>query len=119
MQRFLLPGTSFPNLLIYGTAWKAEETRGLVLKAFRCGYRSFDTAAQPKHYREDLVGEAIREILAEGAIERKDLFVGFRSFSSLLPFRHCLLLNNNPLLSHVVANQVLSSRRTRSDQYPI
>lgn len=118
MQSFL-PGTTFPNLLIYGTAWKAEETRELVLKAFRCGYRSFDTAAQPKHYREDLVGEAIREILAEGAIERRDLFVGLLSFSSLLPFRHCLPLNNHLLPSYVVANQVLSTRRTRSDQYPI
>lgn len=94
MQRFL-PGTSFPNLLIYGTAWKAEETRELVLKAFRSGYRSFDTAAQPKHYREDLVGEASRQILAEGAIERRDLFVGFLGFASLLPFRYCLPLNDS------------------------
>lgn len=118
MQRFL-PGTSFPNLLIYGTAWKAEDTRELVLKAFRCGYRSFDTAAQPKHYREDLVGEAIRQILAEGAIERRDLFVGFLGFSSLLPFRYCLPSNNHPLPSYVVANKVLPTRRTRSNQYPI
>lgn len=79
MQMFL-PGTSFPNLLIYGTAWKAEKTRELVIQAFRCGFRSFDTAAQPKHYREDLVGEAIRQILAEGVVERRDLFVGFPDF---------------------------------------
>lgn len=88
MQRFL-PGTSFPNLLIYGTAWKAEKTRELVIQAFRCGYRSFDTAAQPKHYREDLVGEAIRQILAEGVIERRDLFVGF--FFLSFPHPSCLV----------------------------
>lgn len=79
---------SFPNLLIYGTAWKAEKTRELVIQAFRCGYRSFDTAAQPKHYREDLVGEAIRQILAEGVIERRDLFVGFSEFL-ILPSSFC------------------------------
>lgn len=84
MQRFL-PGTSLPNLLIYGTAWKGEKTGELVIQAFRCGYRSFDTAAQPKHYREDLVGEAIRKILAEGVIERSELFVGLPEFL-ILPF---------------------------------
>ena len=61
---------------IYGTAWKKDETARLVASAIRAGFRSIDTAAQPKHYREDLVGQGIREALREGVIQREDLFVG-------------------------------------------
>lgn len=42
--------------MIYGTAWKKEKTAELVKQALKSGFRALDTAAQPKHYREDLVG---------------------------------------------------------------
>jgi diketogulonate reductase-like aldo/keto reductase len=64
------------NFMVYGTAWKEEHTLELVIKAVRAGFRSFDTAAQPKNYREDLVGEALREAIIPGHVQRKDLWVG-------------------------------------------
>ena len=45
--------------MIYGTAWKKENTSNLVIKALRNGFKGIDTACQPKHYSEDLVGKAI------------------------------------------------------------
>jgi len=57
--------------LFYGTAWKKTETTALVGLALHCGFRAFDTACQPKHYREDLVGEAIAQTTH---IPREDLF---------------------------------------------
>lgn len=62
-------------LLVYGTAWKKLHTKELAAQALRAGFTGIDTAAQPKHYREDLVGEGIREVLAEGNIQRQDLYV--------------------------------------------
>ena len=60
---------------LYGTAWKKEKTAELVYQAICSGFRAIDTAAQPKHYREDLVGDGIRRALDEGKVERGDLFV--------------------------------------------
>ena len=60
---------------LYGTAWKKEKTAELVYQAICSGFRAVDTAAQPKHYREDLVGDGIRRALEEGKVERDDLFV--------------------------------------------
>ena len=36
-------GVSVPSLM-YGTAWKEEQTRELVLKALNAGFRAIDTA---------------------------------------------------------------------------
>ena len=62
------------SYLIYGTAWKKERTRGLVLDAWRAGFRAFDAACQPKHYREDLVGEALAHLSSEG-VERSSFYL--------------------------------------------
>ncbi|GAW26598.1 putative aldo keto reductase [Rosellinia necatrix] len=61
--------------LMYGTAWKTDRTRSLVLEALGAGFRAFDTAAQAKHYRESDVGEVIREALTYGQIKRSDLTI--------------------------------------------
>lgn len=53
---------------MYGTAWKKERTSDLVVQAVRAGFRGIDTACQPKHYREDLVGEALLRLEKEGAV---------------------------------------------------
>jgi len=66
--------TRIPYFL-YGTAWKKERTADLVAQALRAGFRGIDTAAQPRHYREDLVGDGIREVLAGGLVRREDLYV--------------------------------------------
>ena len=60
--------------LIYGTAWKKERTADLVVKAIQAGFRGIDTACQPKHYDEQLVGEALQR-LKELRVERESLFV--------------------------------------------
>lgn len=66
-----------PNLLIYGTAWKKEQTKALVLLALKNGFRAIDTACQPRHYREDLVGEAVADYLGSCSCEitRDQLYI--------------------------------------------
>ncbi|CZT14902.1 related to aldo-keto reductase (AKR) [Ramularia collo-cygni] len=62
-------------LLLYGTAWKKDQTRQLVSQALQCGFTGIDTAAQPKHYQEHLVGEGIRDALSAGHLQRDDLYI--------------------------------------------
>jgi diketogulonate reductase-like aldo/keto reductase len=59
---------------IYGTAWKKEATTELVQKAVRAGFRAIDTANQPKHYSEALVGDALT-VLANEGVTRDQLFL--------------------------------------------
>merc|ERR1712072_2788 len=61
--------------LIYGTAWKKERTTALVKQAITAGFRGVDTAAQPKHYQEDLVGLGIQDALRETGLSRRDLYL--------------------------------------------
>lgn len=61
--------------IIYGTAWKKERTTSLVVSAVLAGFRAIDTAGQPKHYREDLVGEALQVLYERHGYKREDLFV--------------------------------------------
>ncbi len=60
--------------IIYGTAWKKEQTADLVEQAVRSGFRGIDTACQPKHYNEKLVGVALDRVRERG-IEREALFL--------------------------------------------
>ncbi|KAF1936258.1 aldo-keto reductase-like protein [Clathrospora elynae] len=59
---------------IYGTAWKKDKTKRLVKEAIAQGFRRIDTAAQPRHYQEALVGESLREAYAEGTISRNGVY---------------------------------------------
>ncbi|KAI5123904.1 hypothetical protein M0805_005720 [Coniferiporia weirii] len=61
--------------IIYGTAWKKESTAQLVVKAVLQGFRAIDTACQPKHYREDLVGDALQTLYDEHGIKREDIWL--------------------------------------------
>ncbi|KAI1842724.1 hypothetical protein JX266_011045 [Neoarthrinium moseri] len=70
-----VPTTTTPRL-VYGTAWKKDRTADLVHQALRSGFRGVDTAAQPRHYQERLVGDGVRRAVAEGAVARRaDLFL--------------------------------------------
>lgn len=60
--------------LIYGTAWKKERTYDLVLQAYSAGFRGFDTACQPRHYSEALVGDALKKLSNEG-VTRSDYYL--------------------------------------------
>jgi diketogulonate reductase-like aldo/keto reductase len=75
MQRYVQSrsGLKVPKIF-YGTAWKKERTADLVLQAIKAGFRGIDTACQPKHYEEALVGEALLKVDTVG-LKREDLFV--------------------------------------------
>jgi diketogulonate reductase-like aldo/keto reductase len=64
---------SLPRIL-YGTAWKKEETERLVAEAIRQGFRGIDTACQPKHYDEAGVGRGVAQCLGDG-LKRGDLYL--------------------------------------------
>lgn len=61
--------------ILYGTAWKKDRTKDLVIKAIQSGFRGIDTACQPKHYNEAGVGEALKYIFNEGLVTRNQLFI--------------------------------------------
>jgi diketogulonate reductase-like aldo/keto reductase len=61
--------------LVYGTAWKEEETRRLVRLALEQGFRGIDTANQRRHYHEAAVGQAITDAIAAGIVRRDELFL--------------------------------------------
>lgn len=56
-------GVAVPRLL-YGTAWKEDDTARLVGLALEAGFRGIDTANQRRHYHEAGVGEGIAPFLA-------------------------------------------------------
>lgn len=61
--------------LIYGTAWKKDETAYYVQQAIEAGFRFIDTACQPKHYNEQGVGEGIAAAISSANLERADLYI--------------------------------------------
>src|SRR2546427_4726581 len=65
---------ALPPSFIYGTAWKKDVTAPLVRAAVNAGFKAIDTANQPRHYSEALVGEAL-VALAEDGISRNSLFL--------------------------------------------
>jgi aryl-alcohol dehydrogenase-like predicted oxidoreductase len=76
-----LGGLQMPRL-IYGTAWKKDATTELVTKAVLAGFHGIDTACQPKHYQEPLVGRALAQLHQNHGIPREDLFLQTK-FTSL------------------------------------
>ena len=61
--------------IIYGTAFKFDDTAALVEIALKAGFRAIDTAANKPQYREALVGEGIVAALEAGVMPRSELFV--------------------------------------------
>ena len=59
---------------IYGTAWKGPLTAQLVKMAVAAGFFAIDTANQPKHYSEPLVGEALCQLQNSG-VSREQIFL--------------------------------------------
>lgn len=60
--------------IMYGTAWKKDATTQLVELAVESGFKAIDTANQPVHYQEALVGEALKA-LAKRGVTRDSLFL--------------------------------------------
>eukprot|EP00906_Rhabdomonas_costata_P008966 RCo012712 len=69
-----LAGVAMPRM-IYGTAWKKDRTTDLVVQAVRAGFRGIDTACQPKHYSEGLVGAALQQLYSTDGLTRSALFL--------------------------------------------
>jgi diketogulonate reductase-like aldo/keto reductase len=61
--------------ILYGTAWKEDDTQRLVTQALALGFTGIDTANQRKHYYEEGVGFAIQQFLKGGQKKRADLFL--------------------------------------------
>lgn len=61
--------------LVYGTAWKEQETARYVSEAVQAGFRFIDTACQPKHYNEAGVGDGWKAAAQELGLARSDLFL--------------------------------------------
>ncbi|KAF7549432.1 hypothetical protein G7Z17_g6384 [Cylindrodendrum hubeiense] len=66
--------TTIPKL-VYGTAWKKDQSADLVYKALKNGFRGIDTAAQPKHYNEKGVAQGIQQAIGDGIVTRESLFI--------------------------------------------
>lgn len=75
IERTLTIGGIQAPRILYGTAWKEDETRRLAGLAVRTGFRGIDTANQRRHYFEAAVGEAVAEAIAAGVVARDDLFL--------------------------------------------
>ena len=97
--------------IIYGTAWKKDQTEALVAQAIRAGFRGIDTACQPKHYHEPGVGAAI------AACERESLYVQtkFTSLSGQDPTR--VPYDVNATLPEQVAQSFAASLRNLQTSY--
>jgi diketogulonate reductase-like aldo/keto reductase len=62
-------------LLLYGTAWKEEQTASLTELALRAGFRGIDTANQRRHYHEAGVGQGLAAACRAGVVTRDELFL--------------------------------------------
>lgn len=73
-QAHLAWKTDSPNI-IYGTAWKKDDTARLVSEAVINGFRAIDTACQPKHYNEPGVGEGWVTAAEQLGLNRSDFYL--------------------------------------------
>lgn len=67
-------GVRVPTFL-YGTAWKEDRTRELVVEALDAGFRGIDTANQRRHYHEEDVGRALTRAREGSGPGLDELFV--------------------------------------------
>ncbi len=102
--------------IIYGTAWKKADTADLVEQALRAGFRGIDTAGQPKHYDEALVGVALQRVAQQG-IPRELLYLQtkFTSLSGQDPAR--LPYDKSAPLDVQVAQSFASSQKNLQTDY--
>ncbi len=101
--------------LIYGTAWKKEHTADLVVKAIQAGFKGIDTACQPKHYNESLVGAALYRLKGQG-IKREALFLQtkFTPLSGQDP-RQVPYDKNSPIESQVTQSFEASKKNLQTE----
>lgn len=103
--------------LLYGTAWKKDDTARLVQQAITLGFRAIDTACQPKHYHEAGVGQGMAAALAATGLTRADLFIQtkFTPLSGQDPAN--VPYNAEASLPEQVAQSFAASRRNLRTTY--
>jgi len=115
MARVALPLES--PFLVYGTAWKKEETARLVSRAIVAGFRHVDTACQPKHYNEAGVGEGIAAALDQLQMDREDIYIQTKYTSIGGQDRDNLPYDQDAPLSRQVAMSVRTSLKNLRVEY--
>ena len=98
--------------ILYGTAWKKNDTEAFVRQAIAAGFRGIDTACQPKHYHEPGVGAAV----AACGVPRGELFLQtkFTTLSGQDPKR-IPYDPDAPLAKQVMQSFETSLRNLRTD----
>ena len=99
--------------VIYGTAWKKDQTATLVLEALKAGFRGIDTACQPKHYNESLVGDAVEL----SGIDRSELFIQTKFTPVAGQDPHTIPYDKDASLSKQVAQSFETSKRNLKSDY--
>jgi len=101
--------------LIYGTAWKEDATADLVKTALSLGFSGIDTANQPMHYQETLVGEALQQLFNEG-LKRENLFLQTK-FTPANGQDHRIPYDSSAALGHQVSQSFASSLQHLQTDY--
>jgi len=101
--------------ILYGTAWKKNETERLVRLAIQSGFRGIDTACQPKHYDESGVGTGVMACVSAGIV-RDELFLQtkYTPNSGQDPAR-CPYDPESPLPEQVLQSFEVSLQNLRTD----
>src|SRR5439155_596703 len=100
---------------IYGTAWKKEAKAAIVKTAVKAGSGAIDTANQPRHYEESLIGEALTSLASDG-IRRDSLFLQTK-FTPLNGHDHRVPYDPAAMLREQVRQSFESSLRNLKTDY--
>lgn len=101
--------------MIYGTAWKKEQTESLVNLALEKGFVAIDTANQPKHYNEPAVGQSFGKWLQLGH-SREKLFIQTK-FTPVDGQDHRTPYNRNSSITEQVKQSIESSLQNLNVDY--
>lgn len=74
MERPTVGAKEVPSI-IYGTAFKDDDTAELVQIALKTGFRAIDTSGNKPQYREKLVGDGVHASIDFGIVNRRELYV--------------------------------------------
>mmetsp|Transcript_23222 Transcript_23222/g.39702 ORF Transcript_23222/g.39702 Transcript_23222/m.39702 type:complete len:373 (-) Transcript_23222:243-1361(-) len=103
--------------IMYGTAWKKDETADLVFEAVKAGFRFIDTACQPKHYDEPGVGYGWKLGADEMGLSREDFFLQTKFTSVQGQDRNNIPYDASLKLESQVRQSVFASLRNLKTDY--
>ena len=103
--------------IIYGTAWKKDDTADLVYQAIKHGFRFIDTACQPKHYEEAGVGYGAKMAMDDLKLKREDLFLQTKFSSVAAQDPHNIPYDAHDTLQVQVRSSVHASLQNLKTKY--